>query len=371
MFQPGEYISVDYTRQDGSRFKVGADRKISFAALGTTKSEPLRLEIEEFVECVRTRRAPRVTGTQALAALEVAHAILDKIEEHSRLVAQHVAAVNSDDDFARILNWREPVTVARFSRAAAGAILVHVIAFAAFWFSPAPEYRYRRQVSVHFDTRQAVKIVAPRVVKELTQMAPNQGKVTHELDVRAATEGKPAPRSFQPPAPAGPKDRPLHRHPPSTHPTSISTWGPRRSRRCRTAPPSCPGRQSPSSRWRQWPPAPTGVPANPQLKMPKSTGVEIANAGRAGGGGGGVPSNGDNADPTGLGNMQLLSDPQNIDFKPYMLQVLNLVRRQWFAGDSRDRPYGPARGHRAAIFGGPAGASSESGHREYVGNHRI
>lgn len=94
LFQPGEYISVDYTRQDGSRFKVGADRKISFAALGTTKSEPLRLEIEEFVECVRTRRAPRVTGTQALAALEVAHAILDKIEEHSRLVAQHVAAVN-------------------------------------------------------------------------------------------------------------------------------------------------------------------------------------------------------------------------------------------------------------------------------------
>ncbi len=93
MFQPGEYISVDYTRQDGSRIQVGPDRKISFKALATTKSEPLRLEIEEFVDCIRTRRSPRVTGRQAMAALEVAFAILDKIEEHSRLVAQHVGVV--------------------------------------------------------------------------------------------------------------------------------------------------------------------------------------------------------------------------------------------------------------------------------------
>ena len=42
-------------------------------------------------------------------------------------------------------------------------------------------------------------------------------------------------------------------------------------------------------------------------------------------------SNGDSGDPGGVGNMQLLSDPQNVDFKPYMLQVLNMVRRQWFA----------------------------------------
>ena len=88
LFQPGEYISVDYTRQDGSRFKVGTDRKISFATLGATKSEPLRLEIEEFISCIRTRREPRVTGMQALSALQVAQSILDKIEEHSRLVAQ-------------------------------------------------------------------------------------------------------------------------------------------------------------------------------------------------------------------------------------------------------------------------------------------
>lgn len=93
LFQPGEYISVDYTRQDGTRFRVGPDRQIGFATLGATKSEPLRLEVEEFIACIRTRRDPRVTGAQALAALQVAQCILDKIEEHSRLVAQtlHVA----------------------------------------------------------------------------------------------------------------------------------------------------------------------------------------------------------------------------------------------------------------------------------------
>lgn len=93
LFQPGEYISVDYTRRDGSRFQVGPDRKIGFSTLGATKAEPLHLEIREFIACIRDRCEPRVTGMQALAALQVAQSILDKIEEHSRLVAQtlHVA----------------------------------------------------------------------------------------------------------------------------------------------------------------------------------------------------------------------------------------------------------------------------------------
>ena len=88
LFQPREYISLDYSRQDGARFSVGENRNISFSPLASTKSEPLRLELEDFFECIRTRRQPRVTGRQALAALTVAQAILVKIEEHSKLVAQ-------------------------------------------------------------------------------------------------------------------------------------------------------------------------------------------------------------------------------------------------------------------------------------------
>ena len=90
LFQPREYISLDYSRQDGARFSVDENRKVSFAPLASTKSEPLRLELENFFECIRTRQQLRVTGQAALNALQVAQAILDKIEEHSKLVAHHV-----------------------------------------------------------------------------------------------------------------------------------------------------------------------------------------------------------------------------------------------------------------------------------------
>ncbi len=53
-----------------------------------TQEEPLRLELEAFFESVASRRPPLVTGAQGLAALEVASGILDRIEEHSRLVAK-------------------------------------------------------------------------------------------------------------------------------------------------------------------------------------------------------------------------------------------------------------------------------------------
>jgi predicted dehydrogenase len=91
IFQPHEYISLDYGRQDAVRFRVKPPLGIDFAPLTIVKDEPLRLELENFFESVATRRAPRVTGQQALAALEVALDISAKIEEHARLVAHTLA----------------------------------------------------------------------------------------------------------------------------------------------------------------------------------------------------------------------------------------------------------------------------------------
>jgi predicted dehydrogenase len=88
LFQPHEYISLDYSRQDAVRFRVSEGMKLDFAPLPITKDEPLRLELEDFFEAIQTRRPPKVTGEQGLAALDVAQAILGKIEEHSRVVAQ-------------------------------------------------------------------------------------------------------------------------------------------------------------------------------------------------------------------------------------------------------------------------------------------
>jgi predicted dehydrogenase len=88
LFQPHEYISLDYGRQDAVRFRVKPPLAIDFSPLPAPKDEPLRLELEDFFEGIQTRRSPRVSGEQGLAALEVACAILDKIEEHARLVAR-------------------------------------------------------------------------------------------------------------------------------------------------------------------------------------------------------------------------------------------------------------------------------------------
>jgi predicted dehydrogenase len=88
LFQPHEYISLDYTRKDAVRFRVKPPMAIDFSPLPVTQEEPLRLELHAFFESVTTRRPPLVTGEQGLAALEVASAILDRIEEHSRLVGQ-------------------------------------------------------------------------------------------------------------------------------------------------------------------------------------------------------------------------------------------------------------------------------------------
>jgi predicted dehydrogenase len=92
LFQPHEYISLDYGRQDAVRFRVKPPMAIDFAPLPVVKDEPLRLELENFFESITTRNSPRVTGRQALAALEVALDILAKIEEHARLVAESLGS---------------------------------------------------------------------------------------------------------------------------------------------------------------------------------------------------------------------------------------------------------------------------------------
>jgi predicted dehydrogenase len=88
LFQPHEYISLDYSKKDAVRYRVSEGMKIDFAPLVFNRDEPLKLEIESFADCVVNRTEPRVTGAQGLAALETACAILEKIERHAELVAR-------------------------------------------------------------------------------------------------------------------------------------------------------------------------------------------------------------------------------------------------------------------------------------------
>jgi predicted dehydrogenase len=88
-FQPNEYVSLDYTRQDvvalsvrpgkGEAGPIIVPRKIE-----TARVEPLRAEIEAFLNSVRTRSLPEVTPESSKQALELAHQVVERIRAHSQ-----------------------------------------------------------------------------------------------------------------------------------------------------------------------------------------------------------------------------------------------------------------------------------------------
>ncbi len=88
-FQPHEYISIDFSRQDA--LMIGVDRaeaspEMSFRKLETQPAEPLRAEIEAFIESVRTRQPPLVGGSEGRQALALAAQVMDCIEAHAAKV---------------------------------------------------------------------------------------------------------------------------------------------------------------------------------------------------------------------------------------------------------------------------------------------
>jgi predicted dehydrogenase len=88
LFQPHQYLSLDYGRQDLAIFTVGEGGRIGFEQAAVTKSEPLKLQLEAFLDSVETRNLPKCSGPAARQTLKVSAAILDKIKEHSELVSR-------------------------------------------------------------------------------------------------------------------------------------------------------------------------------------------------------------------------------------------------------------------------------------------
>ena len=110
-FQEHEYISLDFTRQDALRVRVSAgsdsanhdsanpfdpsnfagglsdaDPRVNFEKLPVAPEEPLRAELREFLDAVRTRQKPRVDGAAARRALALADRVMQGILEHARRV---------------------------------------------------------------------------------------------------------------------------------------------------------------------------------------------------------------------------------------------------------------------------------------------
>ena len=101
-FEPRQYVSIDYARRDvlviqvdegfnlESAMAAGAAGGfqdglpgLSFSKPAVAPGEPLRLELDAFVQAVRSRQQPRVTARQGRDALSLALEIQHQMEAHA------------------------------------------------------------------------------------------------------------------------------------------------------------------------------------------------------------------------------------------------------------------------------------------------
>jgi predicted dehydrogenase len=83
-FQHDSYVSIDYAAQEVEVYRLaprGTVPPIQGGKLDVVNDEPLRRELVDFVDAVRTRRAPGVTGQAGRDALELATRIAEKMAQ--------------------------------------------------------------------------------------------------------------------------------------------------------------------------------------------------------------------------------------------------------------------------------------------------
>jgi len=94
-FQPKQYVSLDYGRQDVLVFSVGQDGASGIPSVNpqiqvmkppTTAEEPLHAELKSFLESVQHRSPPTVTLEDGRRALAVALDIVASIGEHGKKI---------------------------------------------------------------------------------------------------------------------------------------------------------------------------------------------------------------------------------------------------------------------------------------------
>jgi TonB family protein len=260
-----------------------------------------------------------------------------------------------------LLDSHSPDTGARILRAGVGSLVAHVVIILLFAFiasldiggpKEAPEIATIHKTITH--------LVAPT---PLTQKEPNRAKVAKEVKLENLLPRKevaqhiPTPpvqpqKTFQaPPQPATPiTPKPATVQPPEPPRIEASAKLPQ------VLPPSpiiqgpppqiqtvekpklafeTPGGQNGSGSQK------TGAV---KIPVPKATVEEAVHSIARGGGQGGI-SVGDIDQPPSLGDalrqapspgktasrLELLSDPMGVDFKPYLIRILAMVRRNWFA----------------------------------------
>ncbi len=210
---------------------------------------------------------------------------------------------------------------------------------------------------------------APRItpliepLTELTQRPPNKGKISKELTAEQmlprpriqiprsmVSTTRPAARNLTmpgaPPVPA-PKPAQALPEPPKIDAAAEGQKAPAAPQMAQALPPPQIQAQEKPKLAFETPPAPgTGPPAGGGIPRPNASVDEAVRAAVHGSGSGRLTVGDAGADGIGgLGpginlppspgkvgsNLELLSDPMGVDFRPYLIRILATVRRNWFA----------------------------------------
>ena len=251
----------------------------------------------------------------------------------------------ADAELHILTEWGDAADTPRKRRAAVLSILVHVAAVVTLFSLPKGFFEPPPKVA----QVQITPLIEP--LTELTQKAPSKGKINKEFD---ATELHPRPRIQVPmglpsvtlpqaPHPAEPKPAPLP-EPPKVEAAVKEMPKPELPQ---APPPQIQPVEAPKLAFETPSPPPPPVPPG-QARVPvpdTSVSGAIRQAVRGGSTGGLVVGDFGAAGPGGFGpgvnlppspgsqgsNMQLLTDPQGVDFRPYLVRILASVKQHWLS----------------------------------------
>jgi TonB family protein len=250
--------------------------------------------------------------------------------------AQSHPAEPANEELNLYPEWRSPEAAARSWLARSVSVGLHLAVAMLLGFTSLGRTRVHDMSRIVAQFREPARLVMPP--RELTQTAPNRGKVSKEVNLESLL---PRPRVFVPPSlPPGalPSGRPAAL--PAPPPIDVAQEGstPLQFAQIQPVEKPKPVFETPGA-------ARAEESGTPRLALPGSS---VADLGRSLARGRGVPQVVVNDLPAGLGgvgpgldvspkpgtvgsSLELLSDPRGVDFKPYLVQVLAAVKRNWLA----------------------------------------
>jgi len=256
-----------------------------------------------------------------------------------------------DNELQLLTEWGTLTDRSRGGKAAAGSLAAHALLIGVLLLVPEGPVEPPPQTA---ELQRVTPLIEPPT--ELTQRPPNKTKPNKEFN---SSELQPRPRIQVPSAPPSTNRAQAPRfadlpQPPAPRPTDlpeppkVETGLPKTDLpQIAQAPPQIEPVERPKLQLENVPPAPAPAPpGRGRIQVPNpSISEAVRQSARGGTSGGLVIGDLDLSGPGGIGEginlpptpgvqasqLELLSDPQGVDFRPYLIRVLATVKQHWLA----------------------------------------